>query len=96
VSCSLRTLSSFIAEQNLDRIDLLKIDCEGAEWSAIQGIEDADWSKIKSLVIEVHDTDGRLNKVKDLLTEKGFNRLHAESESGLESTAMFNLFALRL
>jgi FkbM family methyltransferase len=96
VSCSLRTLSSFIAEHNLDRIDLLKIDCEGAEWSALNGIEAADWAKINSLVVEVHDTDGRLNKVKDLLTQKGFNQLHSESESGLEGTAMFNLFALRL
>jgi FkbM family methyltransferase len=95
VKCSLRTLSSFVDEQKLDRIDLLKIDCEGAEWSALQGISDTDWPKIKSLVIEVHDTNGRLQKVKELLASKGFTRIHAESESGLESTAMFNIFALR-
>lgn len=95
VSCSLRTLSSFIADEKIDRIDLLKIDCEGAEWSALQGIGEADWSKIQSLVIEVHDTNGRVNQVKNLLNEKGFSRIHTESESGLEGTAMFNLFALR-
>ena len=46
-------------------------------------------------VIEVHDTDGRLEDVRQLLTEKGFSRLHTESEVGLEDTGMFNIFALR-
>jgi FkbM family methyltransferase len=95
VKCNLRTLSSFIQEENVNNIDLLKIDCEGAEWDVLQGIKVEDWSKIKSLVIEVHDVENRLNKIKDLLKQNGFTKLHSEREAGLESTAMYNLFALR-
>jgi FkbM family methyltransferase len=95
VKCHLRTLSNFIRENNIDRIDLLKIDCEGAEWDVLQGIAKEDWSKIKSLVVEVHDVDNRLNKIKELLAQNGFEKLHSEREAGLETTAMYNLFALR-
>jgi len=47
------------------------------------------------MVIEVHDIDNRLDKTKELLTSKGFTRLHAEREVGLEHTYMYNLFALK-
>ena len=74
---------------------MLKIDCEGAEWSVLKGIENEHWPLIKTMVIEVHDIDGRLIRIKELLKEKGFTRLHHEREVGLEDSVMFNLFALR-
>ncbi len=95
VDCKLVPLSSIISQENIDKIDLLKIDCEGAEWSVLQGIEENDWPKIKSMVIEVHNIDQRLEKVKSLLKERGFSRIHCESEQGLEDTGMFNIFAIR-
>jgi len=95
VDCELKPLSAVIEEQNVTKIDLLKIDCEGAEWAVIQGIEDRHWPMIKTMVIEVHDIDNRLQKTKDLLASKGFTKLHEERESGLEHTPLYNLFALR-
>lgn len=95
VDCKLVPLSEVIKNENIKQIDLLKIDCEGAEWAVLQGIKDDDWMKIKSLVIEVHDIDGRLESVMKLLKEKGFTKLYKESEVGLEDTGMFNIFALR-
>jgi FkbM family methyltransferase len=95
IDCRLIPLSDVILQQKIDKIDLLKIDCEGAEWSVLKGINENDWAKVQSLVIEVHDIDNRLEKVKQLLTEKGFCKLHCESELGLEDTGMFNIFALR-
>ncbi len=41
--CEVCTLSDLIRQQSLERIDLLKIDIEGAEMEALQGIEEQDW-----------------------------------------------------
>lgn len=95
VDCNLDTLSSIIEAHKVSKIDLLKIDCEGAEWSVLNGISEEHWSRIKTIVIEVHDIDNRLDKIKKLLGEKGFKKLHHEREVGLEDSVMFNLFALR-
>jgi FkbM family methyltransferase len=95
VDCQLRTLSSLIREKNIPKIDLLKIDCEGAEWDVLQGIENEHWPIISSMVIEVHDQDGRVKQMQSLLTEKGFTQQHIEQEQGLEESLMFNIFALR-
>ena len=95
VSCELKTLSSIIESQNIQKIDLLKIDCEGAEWDVLTGIKEADWFKIKSIVIEVHDTENRVQKVKELFSQKGFTRIIDEQEKGLENSAMYNIFALK-
>jgi FkbM family methyltransferase len=95
VTCKLVPLSDIIEKENITKIDLLKIDCEGAEWDVLMGIRDEHWSLIKSMVIEVHDLNGRLNDMKMLLNEKGFTKQVAERETGLEQTPMYNLFALR-
>lgn len=95
VECNLVTLSSIIEKEQIKKIDLLKIDCEGAEYSVLKGISNEHWPLIKTLVVEVHDIDHRLDKIKQMLKEKGFSKLHHEREVGLEDSVMFNLFALR-
>jgi hypothetical protein len=95
VTCKLTTISEVIKTHALDRIDLMKIDCEGAEWDTLMGIGDENWSKIKSFVIEVHDENGRLEQVRNLLLDRGFTRQVVEQEEGLENSKMYNLFALR-
>ena len=95
VDCELKRLSTIIKQENIDRIDLLKVDCEGAELGVIKSIDDADWPKIKSLVVEVHDSNGRLDLIKSILEKQGFTSLYVEREAGLEDTQLFNLFATR-
>jgi FkbM family methyltransferase len=95
VQCELKTLSHIIESHNISEINLLKIDCEGAEWFVLLGIKPEHWSLIKQLVIEVHDVDGRLAKTIELLKEKGFDKLITEREKGLEHTQMYNVFAMK-
>ena len=95
INCKLTTISKVLETYSLDRIDLLKIDCEGAEWDTLIGIGEQNWTKVNSIVVEVHDENGRLNQVKTLLQDKGFNRITVEQEEGLENSKMYNLFALQ-
>lgn len=93
--CQLRTISQVMAEHDLERIDLLKIDIEGGELAALMGISDADWPKVGKVVCEVHDKDGRLDTVCALLQKHGLSEITCEKEKGFEHTALTNVFARR-
>ena len=72
----LRPLSEIIEENNLDRIDLLKIDAENYERHVLAGITDENWKLIKQISMEVHEHIKRgenlLNEVIKLLENKNF------------------------
>lgn len=90
-----RTLSSVIDELDINTIDLLKIDVEGEEYKVLQGINQNDWSKIKQIVAEVHDIEGRMDKIQSLLKNNGFN-ITIEKNSLVPATLNnFNLYAIR-
>lgn len=72
ISCQTTTLSSMIESLGLTRIDLLKVDVEGAELDVLLGISDAYWPMIRQVVAEVHDIDGRKAKITGLLDHHGF------------------------
>ncbi len=93
--CELRTVSQVMREHGLDRIDLLKVDCEGAELDVLLGIEDAHWPSIGAVVAEVADVDGRLATVRALLVQHGLDNIVVEREAGFEATPMVNVFATR-
>ena len=95
VTCTLRTISSVIEEYDLDRVDVIKIDCEGAELAALQGIEKRHWPLIHKVVAEVHDVDGRLEQVKALLMQHGLDAMTLEKEKGFEETPLINIHAVR-
>ena len=80
ITCELRTISSVIEEYKIDKIDLLKIDCEGAELAAIKGINEDDWKKIKKVVVEVHDMENRVEFISDLLRRHGLTKIVKEKE----------------
>ncbi|MEO1618772.1 MAG: FkbM family methyltransferase, partial [Planctomycetota bacterium] len=53
VEVNLRRLSDVLREKNVDQIDLLKIDVEGAEFEVLDGLEPADWERVRQLVMEI-------------------------------------------
>lgn len=95
VKCQVKTLSQVITEQNIQQIDLLKVDVEKSELDVFLGIEEQDWVKIKQVVVEVHDLDYRVEKIKALLNEHGFYKITVEQEPMLQKSNIFNLYALR-
>ncbi|HJS23707.1 MAG TPA: amino acid adenylation domain-containing protein [Pyrinomonadaceae bacterium] len=92
-ACELRTLSEVIAEQRVEQIDLLKIDVEKSEFEVLQGLKPEDWRKIRQLVVEVHDVEGRLDQVKSLLEEHGY-KLVVEQDRTLKQTRLYNIYAV--
>jgi FkbH-like protein/FkbM family methyltransferase len=95
LECQLVSVSDILAENGIDGIDLLKIDAEKSELDILQGIRDADWQKIRQIVVEVHDASGQIvAHVKALLQQKGFD-LVIDTEELLKGTGFFNIYAKR-
>lgn len=95
VSCQMRTLSEILGEHDVQRIDLLKVDVEKSELDVFLGIEEQDWLKIKQVVVEVHDLEGRVEKISNLLKKHGFSEITVEQEPIFKDSNIFNLYALR-
>ena len=80
------SLSDIILENAINRIDILKLDCEGAEYSILYALPPEILKKIGVLMIETHQgTQGNENTLalKSYLEQHGF-ALHflAEEKSG--------------
>lgn len=93
MSLELRTLSSFIQNHDIQKIDLLKVDTEKCELQVLKGIEHDDWKKIQQVVLELHSKND-CDECVSLLNQHGFN-IHVEQEKQFSHSEIFNCFALR-
>lgn len=67
------TLKSFTHQEKLDKIDLIKIDIEGAEYNLLENLEDEIFDITDSILVEWHDNnDQRVVKLINKLESKGF------------------------
>jgi FkbM family methyltransferase len=60
------TLKDVIDSNNLETIDLLKIDCEGAEYQILFSTSTECFNKIKAMIIEYHEFPSITFKAKDI------------------------------
>lgn len=95
-TCQLRSLSDIIREEQIERIDLLKLDAEKSELAVLQGISADDWPKIRQIVMEAHENSKRtvLTQITEILAQQGFE-VHVDQESLLNQTTFFNIYAWR-
>jgi FkbM family methyltransferase len=94
VSCTIRRLSDVLQEQGVERVDLLKIDVEGAELEVLRGVRAEHWPRIRQVVMEIHDFDGRLAHARELLERHGFRITLTQGELEAKA-ATYNLYAVR-
>lgn len=73
VICRLSTLSDVIREHAIERIDLLKIDAEFAEFDILGGLTALDWGRVRQVVVEVHGGAAAAFRMRDLLIGGGFD-----------------------
>jgi FkbM family methyltransferase len=94
--CRLKTLPAAMEEAKVDLVHLLKVDVEGAEDAVLTGIDDPTWKRIRQIVVEVHDIDGRLDRLRTLLEGKGYRTTSAREDWALhELLAIDTLYAIR-
>jgi FkbM family methyltransferase len=94
VPCELTTVEAVVRDMAVERIDLLKIDVEGAEWEVLTGVGEA-WPKVGAVTVEVHDMDGRVQKVCDLLRAKGLVDVRVDQEEVFRGTSVYSCWASR-
>ncbi|MDT5270271.1 MAG: hypothetical protein QOH49_2457, partial [Acidobacteriota bacterium] len=86
-----RRLSDIIGEKNVSRIDLLKINVEKSELDVLDGIDEQDWKKIRQVILELHNIEGRLEIVTGLLRRHGYTVV-VEKDWSLERTSDSNYY----
>lgn len=69
-----RTIDSIISENAINKIDFLKLDCEGAEGEILNSISSNLFKLINKIVIEFHDNHSILNhnEIIEKLNYEGF------------------------
>jgi len=55
------SLAELLREKVLDQIDLMKLDCEGAEYDILIGQESELYKRIDRIIMEYHDLDASKN-----------------------------------
>lgn len=81
------TINDFFEFLKIDRIDYLKMDCEGAELDIFETIETSNLNKIKKISLEFHSNEIK-EKIVEVLTNNGFTikkyfYLHNSPEAGM-------------
>jgi FkbM family methyltransferase len=93
-TCAIRTLSDVIDEHGVERIDLLKIDVQKSEAAVLNGIAARHWPRIRQVVVETHDIDGRIDAICALLRKQGFT-VSWQQDALYRGSNIYNLYAKR-
>jgi 31-O-methyltransferase len=74
INCKFDTLSGVISKENIETIDLLKLDAELADWEILNGVTAQDWQRIRQLSMEVH-MEYDLVPISCFLQNRGFKHV---------------------
>lgn len=68
------SFSDLVKSENLQKIDLIKIDVEGSEYGIFNGMTEEDMNKIENILLEFHDNFGNIleDSILSKLREFGF------------------------
>jgi len=100
IPCEVRTLGGILREHSVERIDLLKIDVEGAELDVLAGLEDSQWPLVRQLAMEIDPANKpHIPALLDRLRSFGFAQVAVESMFGgpskLDDPVACTVFAVR-
>ena len=75
ITCESINLNTYIKTNNIEKIDYLKIDCEGAEYEIIESLDEQYLTNnIDKICLEYHlNKNGEINTILNKLKKCGFN-----------------------
>jgi FkbM family methyltransferase len=92
--CTVKRLSSIIEEEKIERINLLKIDVEGAELDVFEGIDEKHWPMIQQVSLESDHYQKHEPMIRKMLESKGFRVTSVQDH--IQSAGDFGMiYALR-
>jgi FkbM family methyltransferase len=68
------SIKDFVKKEKIEKIDFLKMDCEGAEYEILYGLSRSELEKIGKISLEYHNIDKKRNglELKKFLEKNGF------------------------
>jgi len=61
-----KSLTAIINDNDLQHVDLLKLDCEGSEYDILYNTSLDILNRVKMIIVEVHEIDDKKNNLKSL------------------------------
>ena len=66
-------LERYLDDEVPERIHVLKLDCEGAEWEILPSLSDKTYDRIRNVIVGCHaQTHRQVDEMRELLGERGF------------------------
>jgi FkbM family methyltransferase len=79
------TFTEIIQERGIERIDVLKMDVEGAEYDILLNCPDESLMKVQRIVMEYHEFDADKRNHRDLVSRLNLNGFTVVVEKGVSS-----------
>lgn len=97
VKVPIKRLSGFLHQvPDLKRIDLLKIDVEGAELDVLHGLDAPHWELVDNIALEICDRLGSLAEAERLLQSKGFRVSKEKADWAPDNHPIYMVVAQRV
>ena len=74
------TFQELIREKNIEKIDFLKVDCEGGEIDLFTNMDQGSFDKLDKIIIEYHSHEGR-DILLGILSQAGFSIFFLDMEN---------------
>ncbi|MGE4281547.1 MAG: FkbM family methyltransferase [Magnetospirillum sp.] len=95
VRAEIDTVSAQLAKLGIDRVDLLKVDTEGAEAQVLAGLAEDDWAKIRQLLVEAHHGEDAARQLDADLRARGYRTQLARHPLCQPGAEVFHIYAAR-
>lgn len=85
VSVGAISLEEILRKHQLEKVDLLKLDCEGSEYPIVYDSPQSIWPRIQSIFLEVHNLDKDKRNFEALsafLHQQGYQTTSSVAENG--------------